>query len=125
MLSKKRRNAGPQAVKIIVTNMLQLTSREIISIYQRRFLIEVLFRELKSDLGLGKQQVTRNETRIENSIAIAIMSYLVLLKMQCKDIVPDKPWSIFTLQLKFKHRLMVNQIKHECELEGKLLQKAA
>ena len=125
VLSKKRRNLGPNAVKVIVTNMLQLSNKEILSIYQRRFLIEVLFRELKSSLGLGKQQVTKNETRIQNSIAISLMSYLLLLKMQHKDIAPDKPWSIFTLQLKFRHRLMVNQIKHDCELEGKLLKNAA
>ena len=86
VLSKKRRNLGPKGIKVIVTNLPTPCERTVLSIYQRRFLIEVLFRELKSGLGLGKQQVTKNETRIENSIGCSILAYLLILKLQNKDI---------------------------------------
>jgi len=57
-------------------------------VYQRRFMIEVLSRELKSHLGFGKQQVTKNEKRIQHSIYGSFFAYLVLLKMQHTDIIP-------------------------------------
>src|SRR6185437_6109392 len=65
VLSKIRRNCGPKNVKVIVTNLPNPSIKTVLSIYQKRFLIEVLFRELKSGMGLGKQQVTKNEKRIE------------------------------------------------------------
>jgi len=55
VLSKKRRNLGPKNIKVIVTNLPNVTAKQILNIYQRRFMIEVFFRELKSGMGLGKQ----------------------------------------------------------------------
>lgn len=51
-------------------------------VYQRRFMIEVLFRELKSGMDFGKQQLSKSEERITKSIDVLILAYLFLLKMQ-------------------------------------------
>lgn len=116
VLSKKGRNLGPKNVKVIVTNLPDVTAKQILSIYQRRFMIEVLFRELKSGMGLGKQQVTKNEERIEKTIGCSILAYLLILKMQHRDILPDKSWSIFGLREKFRYRVIKNQLNHEHKL---------
>lgn len=116
VLSKKRRNSGPKHVKVIVTNLPDPNVRAVLSIYQKRFLIEVLFRELKSGMGLGKQQVTKNERRIENSIGCSIVAYLLILKLQNKDIPKDKPWSIFSLRENFRHRVYQSQAIHDYKL---------
>ncbi len=125
VLSKKRRNLGPKAIKVIVTNLPKVTVKTILNIYQRRFMIEVLFRELKSGMGLGKQQVTKNEERITKSIGCSILAYLFLLKMQCHDILPNQPWSIFGLRENFRYRVMHNQFKNDYKLMEKNMKKAA
>lgn len=116
VLSKKRRNCGPKNVKVIVTNLPDLSVKTVLSIYQKRFLIEVLFRELKSGMGLGKQQVTKKEKRIENSIGCSIIAYLLILKLQSKDIPKDKSWSIFALRENFRHRVYQSQAVHDYQL---------
>jgi len=116
VLSKKRRNCGPKNVKVIVTNLPTPSVKTVLNIYQKRFLIEVLFRELKSGMGLGKQQVTKNEKRIENSIGCSIVAYLLILKLQNKDIPKDKAWSIFSLRENFRHRVYQSQAVHDYRL---------
>jgi len=125
VLSKKRRNDGPTKIKLIVTNLTELTARQVLCIYQRRWQIEILFKELKSGLGLGQHQVTKKENRIEKSLAVPIMAYLVLLRVQRKDICPGKSWSIFKLKHNFTMRVITNQIEHQMEQQIKKLQKAA
>jgi hypothetical protein len=116
VLSKKRRNYGPKNIKVIVTNLPNPTKKTVLSIYQRRFLIEVLFRELKSGMGLGKQQVNKHEKRIENSIGCSIMAYLLILKLQHHDIPENKSWSIFSLRENFRHRVYQSQAVHDYQL---------
>jgi hypothetical protein len=116
VLSKKRRNCGPKNVKVIVTNLPNPSIKTVLNIYQKRFLIEVLFRELKSGMGLGKQQVTKNEKRIENSIGCSILAYLLLLKLQHKDIIQDEPWSIFKLRENLRFRVFRSQAIHDYQL---------
>ena len=67
-LSKRWRNAGPDKTKIIVTNLPDVTA-EVISIYQRRWSVEVIFKELKSGLGLGEHQVTKTGIESETQSA--------------------------------------------------------
>jgi len=120
VLSKKRRNLGPKGIKVIVTNLPNVTAKQILNIYQRRFMIEVMFRELKSGMGLGKQQVTKSEKRIEKSIGFSILAYLLILKMQHKDIPANQSWSIFSLKEKFRYRVIKNQFNHDYQLlQGK------
>jgi hypothetical protein len=63
--------------------------------------VELLVKELKGVVGLGPHQVTNQVERVERSVAIAIMAYLLLLRLQAKHIPADLPWSAFQLQRQF------------------------
>jgi hypothetical protein len=63
--------------------------------------MEVVFKELKGVAGLGQHQVTKQVGRVERSVAIAIMAYLLLRKLHAKDIPADRPWSALSLQRAF------------------------
>ena len=125
VFSRKRRNTGPKGTKVIVTNLVDLTQKQIMDIFQRRFMIEVLFRELKSGMGLGKHQVTNNEERIKKSMAVPILSYLLILKLHYKSIKPNQSWSIFKLQEEFRYKAISSQANHDRELLLKKIQRAA
>ena len=58
-------------------------------------------KELKGVVGLGQHQVTKEVERVERSVAVAIMAYLLLLRLQAKHIPADRPWSAFQLQRQF------------------------
>jgi DDE family transposase len=58
VLSTRGRNLGPTQTKILVTNLAELTSSQVVGIYQKRWAIELLHWELKSGLGLGEHQVS-------------------------------------------------------------------
>ena len=57
VLSKRGRNVGPKHTKILVTNLDEWTPRQVVCAYQRRWPVEQINRELKTDLGLGEHQV--------------------------------------------------------------------
>ena len=125
VLSKKGRNVGPKKTKLIVTNLTDVTPRDVICIYQKRWSVELLIWELKSGLGLGQHQVTRKEDRIEKSFGIAIVAYLLLLRVCRKEIQPGKPWSIFHLQHQFRLKVFTRQVEHNMELRMNRLSKSA
>jgi len=125
VLSKKGRNVGPKNTKILVTNLVDLTARQVISVYQRRWSIEILFKELKSGLGLGEHQVSKKIDRVEKSIGIAVIAYLVLIRARKEDISPGRPWSIFQLKSHFTNHLIYNQLRHDMEGKFNRLLKAA
>jgi IS4 transposase len=125
VLSKKGRNVGPNKTKILVTNIPEVTARQVIAIYQRRWAIELIFKELKSGVGLGEHQITKDETRVEHSFGIAILAYLLLLRAGHDEIKPGQSWSIFQLQQSFRLRVITNQIEHSMKLKMKKLSKAS
>jgi len=125
VLTKKGRNVGPKNTKLLVTNLLELTGRQVIDIYQRRWAIEILFKELKSGLGLGEHQVTKKLPRIEKSLGIALIAYLFLLRARKDDIKPGKPWSIFQLKTNFTIDMIQKQFQHSMALEINKWKKAA
>lgn len=47
VLSKKRPNASPKRTEILVTNLIELAARQVLFIYQRRWPIEILIKEIK------------------------------------------------------------------------------
>jgi hypothetical protein len=124
VLSKKGRNVGPKNTKILVTNLPGVTARQVLAIYQRRWPIEMMFRELKSGLGLGEHQMIKDEKRVEHSFGIAILAYLLLLRACHTDIQAGQAWSLFQLQQTFRIRVMTHQIQHSMELKMKKLRKA-
>jgi len=102
VLSKKRRNTGPKQVKIIVTNLTEATAGAILSIYARRWGVEVTIKELKSGLHLGQMQVTKEHERVERSVVLSALAYLLLVRLYGSDEVLSKDWSLF----KFKERFI-------------------
>ena len=99
VLSKRRRNDGPKQTNILVTNLPEaVTAREVVGVYLRRWWVELLVKEVKGVVGLGQHQVTKRVDRVERSVAVAIMAYLLLLKRCAHDIPADRPWSAFRLQ---------------------------
>jgi DDE family transposase len=111
LLSRRRRNDGPKQTKLLVTNLPMASARLIVMIYLRRWPVEICFKELKSGLGLGQAQVTKDPARVERSVAVTLMAYLVLLRLQATHIKPGTAWSIFALKQRFAWEIGVQQIK--------------
>ena len=111
LLSRRRRNDGPKQTKLLVTNLPMASARLIVMIYLRRWPVEICFKELKSGLGLGQAQVTKDPARVERSVAVTLMAYLVLLRLQATHIKPGTAWSIFALKQRFAWEIGAQQIK--------------
>jgi Transposase DDE domain len=112
ILSKRGRNLGPKQTKILVTNLDEWIPRQVVSAYQRRWPVEQINRELKTDLGLGEHQVRTEEGRIEKSFGIAVLAYLLLIRACHQEILPGTSWSIAQLQHAFRLRIITNQVEH-------------
>ena len=112
VLSKKGRNVGPKHTKILVTNLDEWTPRQVVCAYQRRWPVEQINRELKTDLGLGEHQVSGEEGRIEHSFGIAVLAYLLLIRACHQEILPGTSWSIAQLQHALRLRIITNQVEH-------------
>jgi hypothetical protein len=123
--SKKGRNVGPHNTKLLVTNLAELTPRQVVCIYQKRWAIELMNWELKSGLGLGEHQVSGDKNRSEKSVGIAVLAYLLVMRMCHHEIVPGKPWSIFQLQHALRLRVMTNQVEHTVKVKMAKAGKAA
>ena len=115
ILSKRGRNLGPKHTKILVTNLDEWIPRQVISAYQRRWPVEQINRELKTDLGLGAHQVSGEEGRIEKSFGIAVMAYLLLIRACHQEILPGQSWSIAQLQHVFRLRMLTKQVEHNVQ----------
>jgi hypothetical protein len=81
-----------------VTNLPQATAHLTVALYLRRWPVELCIKELKSVVGLGQHQVTKDAARVERSVAVAVMAYLLLLRLRAKQIKPGASWSAFTLK---------------------------
>jgi hypothetical protein len=125
VLSKKGRNVSPHNTKLLVTNLAELTPSQVVCIYQKRWAIELMNWELKSGLGLGEHQVSGDNNRSEKSIGIAVLAYLLVMRMCHHEIVPGKPWSIFQLQHALRLRVMTNQVEHQVKVKMAKTRKAA
>jgi hypothetical protein len=101
VLSKKRRNSGPRGVKIIVTNLEQARAADILSRYSRRWGVELLFKECKSGLHLGRMQVTKEPERVRRSLALPIIAYLLLLRIYGHEEPRMKEFNLFRLKERF------------------------
>jgi Transposase DDE domain len=98
VLSRRRRNDSPKHTKLLVTNLPQATAHVTVAIYLRRWPVELCIKELKGVVGLGQHQVTKDAARVERSVAVAVMAYLLLLRLRAKQIKPGTSWSAFTLK---------------------------
>jgi len=112
VLSKKGRNVGPKQTNILVTNLDEWIPRQVVGAYQRRWPVEQINRELKTDLGLGAHQVRGEEGRIEKSFGIAVLAYLLLIRACHQEMLPGTSWSIAQLQHALRLRIITNQVEH-------------
>jgi Transposase DDE domain len=123
VLSKKRRNDGPKGVKIIVTNLTEASAGEVLSIYARRWGIEVTIKELKSGLHLGQMQVTKEAERVTRSVALSVLAYLLLVRLYGDDEALSKEWSVFKLKERFAEEVAQDAVRRtELKWQRKLKQ---
>jgi hypothetical protein len=125
VLSKRGRNLGPKQTKILVTNLDEWIPRQVVGAYQRRWPVEQINRELKTDLGLGEHQVSAEEGRIEKSFGIAVLAYLLLSRACHQEILPGTSWSIAQLQHALRLRIITNQVEHNVKTRLTKVRKVA
>jgi SRSO17 transposase len=115
-------------MKYIATDMLSLTTYQILTIYSYRWQIELFFKELKSYLGLGDYQVLsfRSIVRHIDTVIMAFM-YLEHLRLcKLKENPKDKHWLYArTLQMSYvlQHEVRMTNlgfIKRIIKNEGNL-----
>jgi hypothetical protein len=98
VLSRRRRNESPRHTKLLVTNLPHATAHLTVALYLRRWPVELCIKELKGVVGLGQHQVPQDAARVERSLAVAVMAYLLLLRLRAKQIKPGTSWRAFTLK---------------------------
>lgn len=111
LLSKKRRNQGPQQVKLIVTNLEPASATTMLSIYARRWGVEVTFKELKSALHLGQMQVTRTPERVIHALLLPVLAYLLLLRLYGRELEPEQGATIYALKQRFSEEVLHEQLE--------------
>ena len=119
VLSRRRPNDRPKQTKLLVTNLPQATAHTTVAVYLRRWPVELCVKELKGVVGLGQHQVTKDMVRVERSVAIALMAYLLLLRLRAKQIKPGTSWSAFTLKQQFAWEVGTRQLKRVARQEGR------
>ena len=116
VLSKTGRNVSPKNTKLLVTNLPNATAREVVGCYQNRWSVELINRNLKSDLGMGHHQVRGEVDQMEKSFGIAVLAYLFVLRLAHHEIIPGKPWSLTQLQHSLRLRVITNQVAHNVKV---------
>jgi hypothetical protein len=75
--------ATPDDVKILMTNDLQLSVREVVELYSLRWQIELFFKELKSTLGFHQYQFRKFDAVVGwSELALAAFLYLEWYRLQ-------------------------------------------
>jgi hypothetical protein len=87
--------------------------------------VEQINRELKTALGLGAHQVSREEGRIEQSFGMAVLAYWLLIRACHQEILPGTAWSMAQLQHAFRLRIITNQVEHKVKTRLAKARKAA
>jgi hypothetical protein len=115
--SRGRRNDSPKHTKLLVTNLPQATAHTTVAVYLRRWPVELFFKEWKGAIGVGQPQVTKDAARVERSVAIALMAYLLWLRLRAKHLNPGTSWSAFTLKQQFAWEMGARQLKRVARQE--------
>jgi Transposase DDE domain len=99
--SKRRRNDGPKQMKLIVTNLKEAKTGNILSHLARRWGLEVTFKELKSRLHLGQMQVTKKPERVRHALLLPVLAYLLLLRLYGRELSPAEGFTLWQLKRRF------------------------
>jgi DDE superfamily endonuclease len=119
VLSRRRRNESPKHTKLLVTNLPHATARLTVALYLRRWPVELCIKELKGVVGLGQAQVTKDAARVERSVAVALMAYLLLLRLGARQIKSGTSWSAFTLKQGLAWDWGARQVKRVARQEAR------
>lgn len=84
LVVSKRSKRGGRELLSVVTNEVTMKPRQILATYERRWSIEVLFKELRTSLGLGEYQVLRR-TAIERHLHLSCAAHQTLTHQALKD----------------------------------------
>ena len=101
VLSKQRRHEGPQGVKIVVTKLTEASAGEVLSLYAWRWGMEVTIKALKRGGHLGQRQVTKEAARVTRAVALSVLAYLLLGRLDGHEKALSAEWSRFKLQERF------------------------
>ena len=110
VLSKKRRNAGPNQVRLFVPPLQEVKASAVLSLYAWRWGVEVTLKELQGGLHLGQMQVTRDADRVARSVGGAVCADLLPVHLYGRDAKSGQPWRLFRLKQRFQADLMQNEI---------------
>ena len=77
LVCSKRSGPSSKELLSVVTNELNMKPREIIKTYEKRWNVEVLFKELRNSLGLGEYQIL-SRTAIERHLHLSCMAHQTL-----------------------------------------------
>jgi len=104
-------------LKMLVTNHGSATAAEIVEGYSMRWQVELLYRELKSDLGLGHYQVVSLEG-IRAHVHLALMAFL-MMEMYRLDLMEkaDPRWLARYSIPKARTRQLVHAFEAEARRE--------
>jgi DDE family transposase len=111
LLSKKRRHQGPQPGKLIVTNLDGANAPTMLSVYARRWGVEVTCKELKGGLHLGQMQVTREPGRVVPALLLPVLAYLLLLRLYGRTLRPEQGASLSALKPQFAQEVAQDYIE--------------
>ena len=56
---------------------------------------------------------------MERSVAVALMAYLLLVRLRAKQIKPGSAWSAFTLKQQFAWEVSARQLKRAARQEAR------
>src|SRR5215831_15996889 len=93
VLSTRGRTLGPEPTKILGTNRAELTASQVVCLYQKRWAIALLTWELQAGLGWGEHPVRGDKHRREQSVGLAVLASVFVLRVCHHESVPGKPWS--------------------------------
>jgi hypothetical protein len=128
VLSKKRRNFGPKRVKIIVPNLLDVSASDVVSHYSIRWTVEVVIKELKGGLHLGRMQVSQDAERVERAVVLPVCAYLLFVHLYEHAQAASQGWSLFQLKQRFTVALMqaqVNRVEQQWQRRFNKIKEAA
>ena len=106
--SKRGRNRGLKQTKMPVTELDEGSPRQVVRAYQHRGPGERIKRERKSAWGWGAHQVRGEEGRIAQSLGIAIVAYVLLIRACHQESLPETSWSLAPLQHTLRLRIRPN-----------------
>jgi hypothetical protein len=76
-MEKNLKTATPDNVKILMTNDMRLSTKDVIELYSLRWQIELFFKELKSTLGFHQYQFQEFEP-VEAWVELALTAFMYL-----------------------------------------------